>query len=80
LHRAAQSLFLTSAAGQPDGLQLLDNVKAAPDLLVVMISGHGNIDGVSAIKRAYDFIENRSRPTVWFWPPTGRWRPASNAR
>jgi two-component system nitrogen regulation response regulator NtrX len=43
-----------------DGLQLLDNVKEHhPDLPVVMISGHGNIEtAVSAIKRgAYDFIE-----------------------
>ncbi len=43
-----------------DGLQLLDLVKADhPDLPVVMISGHGNIEtAVSAIKRgAYDFIE-----------------------
>jgi two-component system nitrogen regulation response regulator NtrX len=43
-----------------DGLQLLDLVKEQnPDLPVVMISGHGNIEtAVSAIKRgAYDFIE-----------------------
>ena len=43
-----------------DGLQLLDAVKEQhPDLPVVMISGHGNIEtAVSAIKRgAYDFIE-----------------------
>ena len=43
-----------------DGLQLLDVVKEQnPDLPVVMISGHGNIEtAVSAIKRgAYDFIE-----------------------
>jgi two-component system nitrogen regulation response regulator NtrX len=43
-----------------DGLQLLDNVKQHhPELPVVMISGHGNIEtAVSAIKRgAYDFIE-----------------------
>src|SRR5436309_6052840 len=43
-----------------DGLQLLDSVKKEnPDLPVVMISGHGNIEtAVSAIKRgAYDFIE-----------------------
>src|SRR5882724_4502597 len=43
-----------------DGLQLLDNVKTQhPELPVVMISGHGNIEtAVSAIKRgAYDFIE-----------------------
>src|SRR6201987_95090 len=43
-----------------DGLQLLDGIKADhPELPVVMISGHGNIEtAVSAIKRgAYDFIE-----------------------
>jgi two-component system nitrogen regulation response regulator NtrX len=43
-----------------DGLALLDEIKALhPDLPVVMISGHGNIEtAVSAIRRgAYDFIE-----------------------
>lgn len=43
-----------------DGLALLDEIKSRhPDLPVVMISGHGNIEtAVSAIKRgAYDFIE-----------------------
>ena len=43
-----------------DGLTLLDTVKRDhPDLPVVMISGHGNIEtAVSAIKRgAYDYIE-----------------------
>jgi len=43
-----------------DGLQLLDSLKLEhPELPVVMISGHGNIEtAVSAIKRgAYDFIE-----------------------
>src|SRR6204780_3482876 len=43
-----------------DGLQLLDSLKQEhPDLPVVMISGHGNIEtAVSAIKHgAYDFIE-----------------------
>src|SRR3978361_531695 len=43
-----------------DGLQLLDSVKEQhPDMPVVMISGHGNIEtAVAAIKRgAYDFIE-----------------------
>lgn len=43
-----------------DGLALLDQVKSMhPDLPVVMISGHGNIEtAVSAIRRgAYDFIE-----------------------
>jgi two-component system nitrogen regulation response regulator NtrX len=43
-----------------DGLTLLDAIKKEdPDLPVVMISGHGNIEtAVSAIKRgAYDYIE-----------------------
>jgi len=43
-----------------DGLALLDQVKNMhPDLPVIMISGHGNIEtAVSAIRRgAYDFIE-----------------------
>ncbi len=43
-----------------DGLQVLELVKSQhPDLPVVMISGHGNIEtAVSAIKSgAYDFIE-----------------------
>src|SRR6201988_2274214 len=43
-----------------DGLQLLDTLKQEhPELPIVMISGHGNIEtAVSAIKRgAYDFIE-----------------------
>jgi two-component system nitrogen regulation response regulator NtrX len=43
-----------------DGLQLLDSVKEQhPEMPVVIISGHGNIEtAVAAIKRgAYDFIE-----------------------
>jgi two-component system nitrogen regulation response regulator NtrX len=43
-----------------DGLQLLDAIKQEhPELPVVMISGHGNIEtAVAAIKQgAYDFIE-----------------------
>jgi two-component system, NtrC family, nitrogen regulation response regulator NtrX len=43
-----------------DGLQLLDSLKQKhPELPIVMISGHGNIEtAVSAIKRgAEDFIE-----------------------
>src|ERR1700683_2624253 len=43
-----------------DGLQVLDAVKRDhPELPVVMISGHGNIEtAVAAIKQgAYDFIE-----------------------
>src|SRR6266852_2329593 len=43
-----------------DGLQLLDAMKGQhPELPVVMISGHGNIEtAVAAIKQgAYDFIE-----------------------
>ena len=43
-----------------DGLELLDRIKKAhPDLAVIIISGHGNIEtAVAAIKRgAYDYIE-----------------------
>lgn len=43
-----------------DGLELLNEIKSQhPELPVVMISGHGNIEtAVAAIKRgAYDFIE-----------------------
>ena len=43
-----------------DGLQLLDELQSQhPDLPVVMISGHGNVEtAVSAIRRgAYDYIE-----------------------
>lgn len=43
-----------------DGLQLLDVIRADhPDLQVVIISGHGNIEtAVAAIKKgAYDFVE-----------------------
>ena len=46
--------------GGMDGLELLDMVKELdPDLPVIMISGHGNIEtAVNAIKRgAYDFLE-----------------------
>ncbi len=46
--------------GGMDGLELLDLVKRLdPDLPVIMISGHGNIEtAVSAIKRgAYEFLE-----------------------
>src|SRR5690349_17302844 len=46
--------------GGMDGLELLSLVKALdPDLPVIMISGHGNIEtAVSAIKRgAYEFLE-----------------------
>src|SRR5690349_10732863 len=43
-----------------DGMQLLDHLsKTAPNLPIVMISGHGNIEtAVAAVKKgAYDFIE-----------------------
>jgi two-component system nitrogen regulation response regulator NtrX len=43
-----------------DGLELLDRIKKShPDLAIVIISGHGNIEtAVAAIKRgAYDYIE-----------------------
>jgi two-component system nitrogen regulation response regulator NtrX len=53
-------LDIWMSGGGLDGLELLDRVKSLdPDLPVVMISGHGNIEtAVSSIKRgAYDFIE-----------------------
>lgn len=46
--------------GRMDGMQVLDLImRDHPDLPVIMISGHGNIEtAVTAIKRgAYDFIE-----------------------
>ena len=61
--RASPSLLILDIwmqGGGMDGLELLDLVKELdPDLPVVMISGHGNIEtAVSAIKRgAYDFLE-----------------------
>ncbi|HEY0437115.1 MAG TPA: sigma-54 dependent transcriptional regulator, partial [Phenylobacterium sp.] len=53
-------LDIWMAGGGMDGLELLDIVKALdPDLPVIMISGHGNIEtAVSSIKRgAYEFLE-----------------------
>jgi two-component system nitrogen regulation response regulator NtrX len=53
-------LDIWMSGGGMDGLELLDMVKQLdPDLPVIMISGHGNIEtAVSAIKRgAYDFLE-----------------------
>ncbi|MBS0333839.1 MAG: sigma-54-dependent Fis family transcriptional regulator, partial [Proteobacteria bacterium] len=53
-------LDIWMAGGGMDGLELLDLVKELdPDLPVIMISGHGNIEtAVSAIKRgAYEFLE-----------------------
>ena len=53
-------LDIWMAGGGMDGLELLDMVKGLdPDLPVIMISGHGNIEtAVSAIKRgAYEFLE-----------------------
>lgn len=53
-------LDIWMAGGGMDGLELLDVVKGLdPDLPVIMISGHGNIEtAVSAIKRgAYEFLE-----------------------
>lgn len=53
-------LDIWMAGGGMDGLELLDLIKELdPDLPVIMISGHGNIEtAVSAIKRgAYDFLE-----------------------
>src|ERR1700749_5119127 len=53
-------LDIWMSGGGMDGLELLDLVKQLdPDMPVIMISGHGNIEtAVSSIKRgAYDFIE-----------------------
>ncbi|MEO8114861.1 MAG: sigma-54 dependent transcriptional regulator [Phenylobacterium sp.] len=53
-------LDIWMSGGGMDGLELLDLVKKLdPDLPVIMISGHGNIEtAVSAIKRgAYEFLE-----------------------
>ncbi len=53
-------LDIWMAGGGMDGLELLDLIKQLdPDLPVIMISGHGNIEtAVSAIKRgAYEFLE-----------------------
>jgi two-component system nitrogen regulation response regulator NtrX len=53
-------LDIWMSGGGMDGLELLDMIKKLdPELPVIMISGHGNIEtAVSAIKRgAYDFLE-----------------------
>ena len=67
-----------------DGLQLLDAMKAQhPELPIVMISGHGNIEtAVAAIKQgAYDFIEKPFKADGLCWWPSARLRPpASSAR
>lgn len=61
-HRRPNLVFLDIwlQGSRLDGLQLLDEIMAQhPDVPVVMISGHGNVEtAVSAIKRgAYDYIE-----------------------
>lgn len=61
-HRRPSMVFLDIwlQGSKLDGLELLDQIKLIhPDLPVVMISGHGNIEtAVSAIRRgAYDYIE-----------------------
>ena len=58
--RACIFLDIWLQGSRLDGLSLLDEVIAQhPDLPVVIISGHGNVEtAVSAIKRgAYDYIE-----------------------
>ena len=53
-------LYIWLQGSKLDGLELLDRIKKAhPDLPVIIISGHGNIEtAVAAIKRgAYDYIE-----------------------
>jgi two-component system nitrogen regulation response regulator NtrX len=51
-----------------DGLELLDRIKKAhPDLPVIIISGHGNIEtAVAAIKRGFTTIEAVPRRTGSF--------------
>lgn len=61
-HRRPQLVFLDIwlQGSRLDGLALLDEIKVDhPDVPVVMISGHGNVEtAVAAIKRgAYDYIE-----------------------
>src|SRR3712207_7991046 len=60
LFRSLVFLDIWLQGSRLDGLQVLEIIKTHhPDLPVVMISGHGNIEtAVSAIKAgAYDFIE-----------------------
>jgi two-component system NtrC family response regulator len=50
-----------------DGMELLDQFReAVPDVAVIFITGHGNIDGaVEAMKRgAYDYIAKRYPPDL----------------
>lgn len=61
-HRRPSLVFLDiwMQGSRLDGLQLLDEFQSQhPDMPVVMISGHGNLEtAVSSIKRgAYDYIE-----------------------
>jgi len=60
-----------------DGLQLLEALKTEhPELPVVMISGHGNIDSARMT-----LSKSRSRLTGLCWWPTGRWKiPDSSVR
>ncbi|HGY56490.1 MAG TPA: sigma-54-dependent Fis family transcriptional regulator [Caldithrix abyssi] len=60
-------LLLDYRLGDTDGLHFLQQVKDDfPDLLVIMITAHGNIDvAVEAMKYgAYDFIQKREEPEV----------------
>src|ERR1039458_4938448 len=69
-----------------DGLQLLDAVKQDhPEVPVVMISGHGNVEtAVAAIKHgAYDFIEKpfkADRLVLAAGRAPGRWGRSSSWR
>lgn len=60
-----------------DGLQLLEAIKELhPEIPIVMISGHGNIEtAVAAIKKG-PTISSRSpsRRIGWCWWPSGRSR------
>ena len=60
-------LLLDYRLGDVDGLHFLKQIKEDyPELLVIMITAHGNIDvAVEAMKSgAYDFIQKREEPEV----------------
>ena len=59
-----------------DGIEVLQKIyEASPDIPVIMISGHGNIDtAVEAIKKgAYDFLEKPLDLNGFLSPSEMRW-------